>query len=125
MMRALAFLALTVASGPTMAEVGPFDGRWAWDPAICANQRGTTDMIPSDFAGNEILHYESACTITSLTPIGTMGEAWEASMSCSGEGETWERDVTYALSRDEDGNPKLLIEIGRDDGMVIVRHFCE
>lgn len=109
---------------PAVAE-GPLDGRWAWDPAICANERGTTDAIPSEFVGNQILHYESACTITSLTPIGTMEQAWEATMTCGGEGETWEHEVIYALSRAADGSPELLIEIDTNDGMVIVRHHCE
>jgi hypothetical protein len=122
---AFAAAVLAMLGACPAAADGPFDGRWAWDPSICANERGSSDMIPSDFVGNEITHYESQCTITRLVPIGTMGEAWEASTSCSGEGEVWERDVIYALSRDEVGNRRLLIEIGRDDGAVIVRHACE
>lgn len=125
-MRRLALpLLLAALASPALAEEGPFDGRWAWDPAICANERGSGDLVPSEYRGRIIEHYESRCEITSLTPIGTMEQAWDATLACAGEGEEWTGNVIYALERDEDGRPRLLIEIGRDDGMVIVRRFCE
>lgn len=120
---AVAFVAFVI---PAIAqEPGPFDGRWAWDPEICANERGSGDLVPSEFRGTSVEHYESRCDISSLTPIGDMEQAWEATLTCSGEGEEWTVDVIYALDSDPDGKPGLLIEIDRTDGMVVVRHYCE
>ena len=118
-----AFL-LAAATSPALAQ-GPLDGRWAWAPDICANEPGSSDMVPSVFAGNEINHYESHCTITGMTAIGTAGAAWEATMDCAGEGEEWSRRSIFAIDRTEAGEPRLMIEIDRDEGYVVVRHYCD
>jgi hypothetical protein len=119
-----AWLMLMIAVSPAMAQ-SPLDGRWAWSPEICGNSVDGGEAVPSLFAGNEIDHYESRCTITSLTPIGTSGAAWNAAMDCTGEGEEWSRNAIFAIDRDEDGAPRLLIEIDRDEGYVVVRHWCD
>jgi hypothetical protein len=112
-----------VAAGPAAAT--PFDGRWVWDKSICANQPGSGDVVASVYEGDTISHYESLCTITETKPIGTQESAWEIEMKCSGEGEESVLRSIFGLDRDRDGNPRQLVEIGMDDGMVIVRQRCD
>ena len=112
-----------VACGAALA--GPLDGRWAWDETICANERGSGDLIPSVFDGDMIRHYETTCTITKMTPIGTQGSAWEVEMACVGEGEESAHKSIFAIDRDETGEPRQLIEIDREEGFVMVRQPCD
>jgi hypothetical protein len=119
-MFSLAFAALGEAALAT-----PFDGRWVWDKSICANQPGSGDVVASVYEGDTVSHYESRCTITKTTPIGTQESAWEIEMNCSGEGEEFALRSIFGLDRDVDGNPRQLVEIDLDDGMVIVRQRCD
>jgi hypothetical protein len=123
-MRWLVLGIVLFCAGPALAA--PLDGRWVWDKAICANPPGSGDIVPSVYDGHSINHYESHCDITRLTPIGSENSAWEVEMKCSGEGEEFERAAIIALDRSGDsGNPRQMIEIDRDDGMVIVRQNCD
>lgn len=123
-MKGLIFAVGLVALGGT-AVATPFDGRWVWDKSICANQPGSGDVVASVYEGDTISHYESLCTITKTTPIGTQESAWEVEMTCSGEGEQADLRAIFGLDRDADGNPRQLVEIDLDDGFVIVRQRCD
>jgi hypothetical protein len=108
---------------PAVAH-GPFDGFWAFDPDICGNDRGTTDLVPIMIDFPHIQGYESQCTFETMERIGE-GDAWRAELTCSGEGETWTRKAMFALDRDIEGSIRRLIEIDLDDGLVMVFEPCD
>lgn len=114
---------LALAASPALAH-GPFDGFWAFDPEICDNERGTTDMVPLMIDFPVIEGYESRCMFDSMQRIGE-GDAWRAELSCTGEGDTWSRTAMFALDRDIEGNIRRLIDIDLDDGMVMVFEPCD
>ena len=115
---------LWVAAGNAAAAAeGPLDGRWSLDAEFCTKEEAT-DAIPVVIEGNEIRYYESTCTITGMTPIGTASSAWRVAATCRGEGEEWQSDMILALDRDSQGTARQLVEIDMETGFVVVRQSC-
>ncbi len=121
----LTLVALTAAIASTSASAqGPVYSRWGWDAEACIIQPGEGDGVPLVIEGNELTYYESACTITNWTPIGTAEAAWQVTMQCAGEGETWEKESILAIDRGDYGVPVQLIEIDAVHGNVETRTYC-
>ena len=106
------------------ALAGPLDGRWALAQQDCTQPPGTSDRVPMAIAGNEIKFHESSCVLSRLEAIGEGNAAWRVTRICSAEGESWSIDSIFALDRDPAGDSRQLIEIGLEDGNVIVRKSC-
>ena len=118
-------VAAVLLVGMTSASAqGPLDGRWALYPEACDIQPGEGDGVPLIIEGNDLLFYESACTITSWTPIGTAESAWHVTMDCGGEGELWTEEATFALARDVEGNLSHLVSLDTNSGVVDLRSYC-
>ena len=79
------------------------DGVFNLDPEACGNESSVTRLIVS---GNEFRFYESLCQ---LQPRTAGAEGVQATLICTGEGETFQRNVTLdssenLLSMSEAGN---------------------
>lgn len=92
-------LALSLLATPAAAEIPPWAGHWASDPAWCANTNGEVPEAAIYLADTEFLGYENGCDIVSAEPLAA-GDAWDVNMACMGEGESYERDVIFMV---EDG----------------------
>lgn len=114
---------LALGAAPALAH-GPFDGFWAFDPEICENERGTTDLVPIMIDLPVIEGYESHCVMDRIERIAE-GETWYVDLTCTGEGETWTRETLFALDRDVDGNVRRLIEIDLEFGTATVFSKCD
>ena len=119
-MRRALFASLGFLASAGIASAATLDGRWAYDPADCTADFSDGIMTVNVAAGT-IGYYESACTITTLTPIGTMESAWNVTATCSGEGMVWERETILAI--DGEGTPRLA-ELDLTDGYVVIRTRC-
>ncbi|MGV8841101.1 MAG: hypothetical protein ACWA6X_12450 [Bauldia sp.] len=117
----MASLGFLLSAGIVAAET--LDGRWTLVPGACD---GVTDnVLTIDTAAGTLRYWESVCTITSLTPIGTFEMAWRLNASCSGEGDTWVREAIFGVSPPFDvGALAQLVEIDTVDGFVITRTYC-
>ncbi|MDF1872486.1 hypothetical protein [Vannielia sp.] len=96
------FIALVIAltcATPALAEMPPWAGHWAAEPAWCANQTGTTPQAPIYLADTEFRGYENTCDIISAAPLAA-GDAWDMHMQCVGEGQEYEIDAIFMV---EDG----------------------
>ena len=98
MKRLIACLAL--AASPAAAEIPPWAGYWAADPAWCDATTGEVPEAPIYLADTEFMGYENGCDIISASPLAA-GDAWEVNMACMGEGESYERDVLFMLENGE------------------------
>jgi hypothetical protein len=99
--------------GPSLPGAGPasFVGRWAANPAWCANTTGAETPItitPLRFEG-----YENSCAITSLDQVS---DGYEVALSCQAEGEASHERVR--LSRQED--VLRLTWLNRNDAVVLL-----
>jgi hypothetical protein len=122
----ITFPILLLLTGAASAVERPFDGRWGLDAESCALAPGTSDLVPTVIANDEIQYYESHCRIEAVEPIG--GEntsAWRVRLSCSGEGETWTSNEIFAIDYGNEGRRRQLIEIDLEDGFVVVRQACD
>lgn len=68
------------------------DGVFNLDPEACGNDTSVTRLTVS---GNEFRFYESRCQ---MQPGTTGAEGLQATLICTGEGETFERNVTLDSS---------------------------
>ncbi|QDC09972.1 hypothetical protein FHY55_12285 [Oceanicola sp. D3] len=93
-------IALACLATPAAAEIPPWAGFWAADPAWCANTQGEVPEAPIYLADTEFAGYENGCDIVVAEPHPS-GSAWSVTMSCMGEGESYERDVLLMLSADD------------------------
>ncbi|MGD9739881.1 MAG: hypothetical protein AB7O56_07965 [Bauldia sp.] len=118
----LASIGFLAAAGIASAET--LDGRWSLIAEECGAEI-SDGILTIDTAAGTLTYWESLCTVIELIPIGTMELVWQASMSCSGEGETRQRDALLAIDIPLDGvgTPRL-VEIDMADGFVISRTFC-
>ena len=117
---------LLVLAAPASATERPFDGRWGFDAEACALEPGSSDLVPTVIADDEIQYYESHCRIEAVEPIGGEGtSAWRVRLSCSGEGETWTSEEIFAIDYGIDQRRRQLIEIDLEDGFVVVRQACD
>ncbi len=125
-MRAVLFTALACSfATAAFVDPGPLDGHWAMAREACTNTENNGDIVPTVIEGNAITYFESACTITDMTPIGTQESAWRVKTDCSGEGETWSQELIYAIDRDPNGKPLQLVEVDMQEGYVIVSQYCD
>lgn len=94
-------IALCAAVGPVMAEIPPWAGYWAFDPAWCENAArvGSVTPAPIYLADTEMLGYENSCDIIFAEPVGP-DRAWVLNMSCTGEGSSYEMEQLILLSPD-------------------------
>lgn len=121
---------MMVRSGPILAAVlvaataqaAPLDGRWGLDPQVCTAVDG--DFVPVVIKGDDILYYESECTVTEWKAIGDANAAWKATMSCAGEGEEWETETILALIEDGEGNPSHHVQLNTEMGRADLYYYC-
>ncbi len=104
---------------------GPFDGRWAFDAEICANEPGSGDLIPTVINDGKIEYYESECEILEVTQIGAQGSAWRVRTTCRGEGEVWTGESIFAIDHGNNERRRQLIEIDLAEGIVVVSQACD
>ena len=126
MRRAAIILPMLILAWAASAVERPFDGRWGFDAEACALEPGSSDLVPTVIANDEIQYYESHCRIEAVEPIG--GEntsAWRVRMTCSGEGETWTSESIFAIDHGTGDRRRQLIEIELADGFVDVRQACD
>lgn len=123
-MRRALFASLGFLASAGIASAATLDGRWSLFAADCALEI-SDGILTIDTTAGFLRYWESECTINTLTPVGTFEAVWEAQMSCSGEGQFWQRDMLLAIDvpLDGDGTPRL-IEIDLGDGFVVSRAFC-
>lgn len=123
MHRAL-FASLGFLASAGIASAETLDGRWSLFAADCTVEL-SDGILTIDTVAGVMRYWESECIINTLTPVGTFEAAWQAQVSCSGEGDTWQRDVLLAVDvpLDGDGTPRL-IEIDLGDGFVVSRAWC-
>lgn len=94
-----AVLLLSAAASAQAAEPG-YIGTWQIEGTPCANGRLDNDGYLKINSKRTVAH-ESHCTIQKVTRGST---GWTAKLSCSGEGETWQRTVGWSLAE----NGKLI-----------------
>ncbi len=104
------------------AQAAPLDGRWALDQHVCTAPEG--DFVPVVIKGDDILYYESECTVTEWKAIGEANAAWTATMSCAGEGEEWETETILALVYDVDDKPSHHIQLNTEMGRADLYYYC-
>jgi ABC-type phosphate transport system substrate-binding protein len=93
--------AAALASDPQTIPA-PFQGRWALTEADCTAPRGEAKgLLRID--PEELTFYESVGTITDIEEASANGIRGE--FSFTGEGMTWERDITLEL---QDGGQALI-----------------
>lgn len=118
----LASIGFLAATGIASAET--LDGRWALYAEGCGEQFNDGILV-IDTAAGTLRYWESECTLTALTPIGVGEAAWRTTMSCAGEGETWQRDAILAIDVPLDGvGTARLVEIDITDGYVVSHVRC-
>ena len=93
-------LCLTLLATPAAAEIPPWAGYWAADPAWCANTTGEVPEAPIYLADTEFMGYENGCDVVVAEPHPA-GAAWTMTMSCMGEGESYEQSVLLMLTADD------------------------
>lgn len=120
MMKPIAYATLSILVTSPALAAGPLDGRWFFECGV-----GGGDVVPTVIADARVVRYESECTITDLSPVGSRDRVWRAAATCSGEGETWEEDSLYALDPDADGQPRRLVVIDMTEGFVNVYRRCD
>ncbi|MCC6737181.1 MAG: hypothetical protein IT534_13790 [Bauldia sp.] len=123
-MRRALFASLGFLATAGIANAAAIDGRWSLFAADCTAELSDA-ILTVDTAAGTLRYWESECTITNLTAIGTFESVWQLEMSCSGEGDTWQRTALLAVDipLDGDGSPRL-IEVSLDDGFVVSRAWC-
>ncbi|MFY0633018.1 MAG: hypothetical protein JXQ91_04355 [Vannielia sp.] len=94
-----AFVALACLATPAAAEIPPWAGYWAADPAWCSGTTGEQEQAPIYLADTEFMGYENGCDIISAAPLAA-GDAWDVNMSCMGEGEAYEIDAIFMVEND-------------------------
>ncbi len=92
-------VALLLFATPAAAEIPPWAGYWAADPAWCANTNGEVPEAPIYLADTEFRGYENGCDIISAAPLAA-GDAWDVNMACMGEGEEYENDLLLMVEND-------------------------
>jgi len=117
---ALATVALFVSAGVASAQL---DGRWGLFTESCTAP-DSTEIMRIDTAEGVVGFYESACDIAGLASIGEFG-AWKATLTCSGEGETWTDNVVFGVFEPWDGSPERLARIDMNDGFTAIYFRCE
>lgn len=113
-----------LASAAAAQAASPIDGRWAFDRSACSPD-SDTDAVALIIADGQLQGFESSCAIKNFTEIGTGGSAWTATLDCAGEGQTWVGDVLFAMHRDPDGKPQMLVQVDMTDGIVAGYYPCE
>lgn len=108
----------------TVVSAQTLDGIWALDVEACSSRGIDPGTMVIDTTAAAISFYESECTIDRLEPIGTQQSAWQAMLTCSGEGDTWRDKVIFAIDAPFDGSPIRLVEIDLGDGFVVGRYGC-
>lgn len=93
--RFLAALSLPLMTTAPAAAQEPWQGRWVFDPNNCVAELGDAPAI--DVFADEIRFYESSCRLDSVAPTGVDG-AWTVRATCTGEGQTWQRQLLFLLS---------------------------
>jgi hypothetical protein len=77
-----------IALSPAQAAE-PYLGRWAEDPAWCANSASNTDDVPIAITARAIEFYATYCRVLSVTRQGgARRSSWRIRTSCRGEGES-------------------------------------
>lgn len=97
--------------GSIMPGSGPqtFVGRWAADPAWCANATGAErpiEITPTRFEG-----YENSCGIVSINQVS---DGYEASLACAAEGQTSSERIRMAVQ----GEAMRLTWLNRNNAVV-------
>lgn len=102
----LLVLLLLVMSPPAgAAPQMPYEGQWASSAKACRDPDGVRRMEISG-GGKRFFWYESRCIASTITPAGA--NVWRTTMSCSGEGETWNAAPTLTLTA-----PNTLVLTGK------------
>lgn len=83
--------------GSIMPGSGPqtFVGRWAANPAWCANVQGPER--PIGITTTRFEGYENSCGIVSISQVA---DGYEASLACAAEGETSSERIRMAVQGD-------------------------
>ncbi len=79
----------------------PWVGKWAADPAWCADadKIGRKTPAPVELTPTEFLGYENSCTITKVVQPGSM-QAWLLKLECQSEGSVYDDEMLVAVNRD-------------------------
>ncbi len=95
---AFAGVAACAGSPAPEAETAPYVGRWAADPAWCANKPGETDALPITITETAFLGYENECEMD----VVATDEAGVYSIrrQCVGEGVPYEDDISVSINND-------------------------
>ncbi|MCW5719423.1 MAG: hypothetical protein KIS68_16515 [Bauldia sp.] len=115
----LAGLASVAATAALSATV--FDGRWALLDMPCADE---TAILAINTVRGDLLFAETRCILVMDEAIGDYGLAWNVELICSGEGESWVRNLLLAVVQPPGGGPDLLVEVDYEDGFVVGRARC-
>ena len=83
--------------GSIMPGSGPqtFVGRWAANPAWCANPQGAER--PIEITTTRFEGYENSCGILSISQVS---DGYEAALACASEGETSSERIRMAVQGD-------------------------
>jgi hypothetical protein len=122
-LKRIAFTGLAMLLGSATVLAASLDGRWGFSVGSCDEPDGI-DVMTIDTVAGTIDFYESLCTFTELAEIGTYGLAWQATLSCSGEGETWTVKTLFGISEVFDETADRLAMIGLADGFTSIYFRC-
>ncbi|MDP3801187.1 hypothetical protein [Brevundimonas sp.] len=97
--------------GSIMPGSGPqtFVGRWAANPAWCANVQGPER--PIEITTTRFEGYENSCGILSISQVA---DGYEASLACAAEGQTSSERIRMAVQ----GDGMRLTWLNRNDAVV-------
>ena len=119
---AISGLVIVLSSSTVLAAV--LDGRWGLTPAGC-DGRNTTEAMTIDTANRTIGYYESRCDLNEIVEIGALGLAWQATLVCSGEGETWTVKSVLGVFQPFDGTVDRLAMINVTDDFTTIYSRCQ
>lgn len=113
----LACLAIAAIPSIASAQAPDINGLWAHNGSGC-DRSAPTDLVPILIEDGRISFYESACTISSLEPIG-FGTASMMTLTCSGEGESWTRTAMVTRTTENE------LFVYYEDGSGFAGTLCE
>lgn len=94
-------ITLVMLAAPTLAAAEDWHGIWASEPGICQykNQLGGHDPTPILYSATEFIGLENRCEVKGSQRVGGL-PAWRLTLTCTGEGTTYDEDRLLMISDD-------------------------